>query len=186
MATTLNITPEVKLSGRVAIDINVPDMALKLGLTQYDISEFMREIAEEAAEYWKTLARENLTSTAKWYTEAILTRPMLGGNYRVVFDTDYVSEGKGPLISAVELGANPYDMKPGFLKGGMNRRLIPLWKGHPINAVEPVWLHKDSDGWIHPGWEGQQLYLKVMEHLDNVILPAALDKLADAIIKELS
>ncbi len=182
----ISFNPNLLLANRVAIDIDVPDMALKLGLTQYDLSEFMREIAEEAAEYWKTLANESLTSTAKWYTEAIVTRPMLGGAYRVVLDTNYVSEGKGPLIAAIEFGADSYDMKPGFLKGGMNRRLIPLWKGHPTHGIEPVWLHKDDDGWTHPGWDGQQMYLKVMTHLDNVILPAALDKLADAIVKELS
>ncbi len=162
------------------INVKVPALALApVNEQRYD--DFMRAVAEKAEAYWKQLADDKLESTAKIYKDNIKIEQGFNSYYIILGNyTD-----KAPLALAVEDGAPGFDMRPGFTKGSENRRLVPLWKGHP-NKTVPVWIDKrDTGGWQHPGWEGEHLRDGVVEYIEQVILPEEVDILLNGILDDM-
>ena len=162
------------------VNVKVPAISLA-PVNEQRFDDFMRAIAERAEVRWKELADSKLESTSKIYKDNIKIEQGFNSYYIILGNyTD-----KSPLALAVEDGAPGFDMKPGFLKGNGNRRLVPLWMGHPSHKIEPRWVEKDSKGWQHPGWEGKHLRDEVLTYIDEVILPEEVDILLNGILDDM-
>ena len=162
------------------IVVKVPAVGLA-PVSEQRLDDFLRIIAEKAEAHWKQLADSKLESTSKIYKDNIKIEQGFNSYYIILGNyTD-----KAPLALAVEDGAPGFDMRPGFTKGNENRRLVPLWKGHP-NKTVPVWIDKrDTGGWQHPGWEGKHLQDEVVDYVVDVVLPEEIDNLLNGIFDDM-
>ena len=126
------------------------------------MDSFLDELTEEIEWSWRKLAGEDprLRSSRAKYLDAI----------EVHRDGDEIVLGlTDELAAALEEGSEPYDLKPGFLRG-KTHRIIPLVDSGTNNVTRFRTVTVNSQGWIHPGYKPVSITEKVQVELESNLI----------------
>ena len=142
------------------MDMSSADLLMDI-LTD-SVDEFLDELTEELEWSWRKLAAEdpNLKSSKAKYLDAIDVRRE--GDDIILGLTD-------ELASSLESGSEPYDLKPGFLRGRISR-VIPLVDAGTNNVTRFRTVSVNSRGWIHPGNKARKITEKVQTELESGLM----------------
>lgn len=150
----------------ISIEFDEQAMADLIDHVNLRIDLAMDELADEVEWTWRRLAADSskLNTTKQTYLDAIeVSRE---GDSIVLALTD-------TLAAAVEEGSDPYDLKPGFLKG-RTHRVIPLVEsGRPVQFRT---ISQKSGPWIHPGIHPRSIVGEVKAEVENTILSDVFDR----------
>ena len=121
----------------------------------------MDDLVEEVEWNWRRIAASSseLKSTKSKYLDAIEVKRE--GDEVVLTLND-------ELISGMEAGTEPYDLKPGFLKGHTHR-VIPLVDKGTNNVTRFRTVTASSPGWIHPGFKPLKIVEQVKEEMGSIV-----------------
>lgn len=166
----MDTTPEMS-EFQFVMNVEFPENLKNDQAFTSSFSRYMDDMAREARDYWLAEAGRRLKSSRKAYQDSIMLFPGNGLTFVLILDH--------PLAVAVEAGADSFDMKPGLVG-----KTVPLNVNHDLpptpnprfRAVGP-----NSQGWIHPGWEGMNIIDDVVNELTEVIIP----KYIEMIIEEM-
>lgn len=132
------------------------------------IYEGMDELAETIEWEIRTLAAKGLHDTRQVYLDALTVD---------VHEDSFQIELDHPLATAVESGSDPFDMKPGFLRGRTTRKLMltgRLGKNRqpatvPRPAVVP--FSQYNPPWWHPGIKARNFITKTVDDVEDIHAP---------------
>lgn len=133
----------------------------------------MKKIGYEAKSFWQSEAGKRLTRSRDVYQKSITVSVKADNTVSLQIGGrggNATSRQKW-LAMAVESGIPSYDLKPGFLKGGMMTRVIPLDTKDQGRIFRTVKAVGQENKWIHPGLKGLNLADYVVEELNNNIIP---------------
>lgn len=125
------------------------------------------EIGDQALEYWQREAGQMLNSTRERYQQSLYVYEEFGEGVVVGQRED------DQLVLDIENGKPAFDLKPGFLAGG-TRRVIPV--GSPRD-MRTLTTGTNNEKWIHPGFRGLHLAEATDKYIDEVLVPAALERI---------
>ena len=152
----------------------------------------MNRMREDALDYWKTLADQNLNRSREKYKEGI--------NSYATNKDNFVLSLEGRVPTMIENGWNPYDMKEGFsrsqkLRSGKmkipkdkrsevdSKPSVPFkWMIIPINLPGEVKFRmyttkQGPEMWQNEGFKGVKLMEKVDEKIENELIEKHIDEL---------
>lgn len=152
---------------RAAVEYAVEDFDSSMGTLESRMDMAIQSAAAEGMQFWSEEAGRVLNTTRHRYQQALYIYEDFSGESGTVIGLG--AEDK--LVVAIEEGAGPFDLKPGFLKG-RNKAVIPI--GNPRVART---VTDESTGWIHPGWVALNLVVETDKQLDDVIVPKYLQEL---------
>ena len=128
------------------------------------IEETMEAVAEELEWEIKRLAAHTLEETLTTYIEDLRVD---------VHGTEIQISLIGELSGAVEGGSEPFDLKPGFMGGGLSK-VIPLTGAGPDGnrvglrfRTAPFSKRQPSKPWHHPGIKPRGLVSKAYEKVES-------------------
>lgn len=156
--------------------LNIPDLPDFIGFSDEFEKQFQsqfKKIGNEAKEFWKSEAGRRLTRARDSYQASIVSTVDSNGIIHIRLG------GKGGnatkkdrwLSNAIESGTPAYDLKPGFLKGGLKSRVIPLDTKYEGRIYRTVKATGHENKWIHPGFKGLHLVDYVITEVNNNIIP---------------
>lgn len=149
------------------LDVHIPDDFLSLKGFDSALQAAMRDMANEARDFWVTQAGQRLKSTRSEYQQAV--------SVDTVGDTGFSLKLSGGFLPyALELGMPAYDMN---VKRG---QIVPLNVDRQVVFSNPkVYRTGTGEPWKHPGFEGLHLADAVAEELTNVIIPKYIQKVIE-------
>lgn len=126
-----------------------------------------REIGEAALHYWKTQAGMMLNTTRERYQNTLYLDDSTPNEIRVRMRDD------DQLIIDIEDGKQPFDLKPGFLRG-QPARVIPI---NPPRDMRTVTSGTDPSKWMHPGFTALNLVEETERYIEDELVPNKLDEM---------
>jgi hypothetical protein len=146
------------------LEVIVPEDFLALGDFDNAMSAAMRDMANEARDFWVSEAGRRLKSTRSEYQQAISVGDVGDLSFSVKLSG-------GPLPYALEVGAQPYLMN---IKRG---QIVPLNVDRQQVFSNPkVFRTGSGDPWQHPGFPGMNIAAAVQEEIENNIVPKHINK----------
>lgn len=152
----------------LSIEIDKDAMSAVIDDINLRMDTVLEELSEEVEWNWRKLAASSteLRSTKSRYLDAI----------EVSRDGDeIVLTLNDELVSAMESGSDPYDLKPGFLKG-KQFRIIPLVDEGTNNVTRFRTVSQGSSGWIHPGHKARKIVEQVKVEVETNILGEVMNR----------
>jgi hypothetical protein len=117
----------------------------------------MDEIEKEIERVWRDKASQVLHSSKDEYLENLKVE-------RIGKDVQFVLTGALPM--AIEEGSEGFDLKPGFLGGGLSR-IIPLNSKSGTPTFRTV--SATSKGWQHPGIKARNIHEDVLDEAEAIV-----------------
>jgi len=151
----------------LSLDINVvipPDF---LSTSQFEsaLPAAIKNMANDARDFWLTLAGQNLKSSRIAYQQAIRVDVVEDSSFSLLLD--------GPLAFSVEKGSEPYPMHIGY-------KVAPLNVDREVYFTNPkVFVRGKGKPWMHPGLPGVNFAKHVVEELHTVIIPRHIQKIVE-------
>ena len=113
----------------------------------------LRNVSKLVNAKYKDYTKQYLTSTRDEFLNNLDVNVVTNG-VRVTIE--------GWLPTALDLGHDSFDMKPGLLQG-RSSRVIPMADG----GFRTVSTRSPEDAWIHPGFDGFNFSKMVAEDVEN-------------------
>jgi hypothetical protein len=144
----------------ISFDIDDKAMAELVDHVHLRIDTALEELTDEVEWVWRKIAAgsNKLNTTKDIYLDAI----------KVEREGDeIVMSLTNDLANQVESGSDPYDLKPGFLKGRTHRVIPLVEQGRPVKFRM---ISQKSEPWIHPGIHPRNIIDEVKAELENNII----------------
>jgi hypothetical protein len=138
-------------------------------------------IAARAETFWKQQAALRLHTTLDAYIQSISVRK---DKYGIVSLTlggrgGHATAVQRWLAVAMEVGIAGYSLKPGFLRGGLTYRIIPIQTKDKGLIFRTVTNKEQATPWAHPGFKPLNIKDLVIEEIKSVIIPEELTRLLE-------
>jgi hypothetical protein len=136
-------------------------------------------IADEAQSFWKRQAALRLNTTLESYLKSIVVSRNKDGVVSLSLGGrgGHATAVQRWLAVALEVGIAEFSMKPGYLKGGLRYRVIPLQTKDKGLIFRTVTQKEQATPWAHPGFKPLNLKDLVIDELKSTIIPQTVIRL---------
>jgi hypothetical protein len=144
----------------LSVEMDMESTDILKEILEDSVDEFLDEVRNEIELAWRRRATNSsrLNTTKKRYLDAIEVKRE--GDDITMYLTD-------ELAASLESGQDPYDLKPGFLKGHTHR-VVPLVNSRSGETKFRT-ISAKSSPWVHPGLEPRGLVQDVQEEATTEI-----------------
>ena len=146
----------------IKVELEEEDIA-SLRFFNNSLSSSMRDMANEARDFWLSEAGRRLKTSRAVYQQAITVGTISTDGFSLSLD------GAFPYL--LEMGSGPYNMNV------QRGQIVPLNVNRDVPFTNPtVFRTGTGEPWTHPGFSGLNMSDDVVDELYNNILPKHLDK----------
>lgn len=152
---------------QVYVNIEIPDEIIDFNQLDSALSKAMRDMANEARNYWISEAGKRLKTSRQEYIDAIAVN--------VVNETSFSLTLTGALAYRIEAGSPPYKM---YVARG---QIVPLNVNREVPMTNPIFRTGTGEPWQHPGFDGIDLSSDVEEYIEETLVPKYFGEAIDSL-----